>query len=815
MYIANLTQDVRYGLRTMLKNPLFTLIAVLAIAIGIGANVLVFSLVERILLSSLPYKEPDRLVKMLQAYPEGGLTSWGLSPALFSRYHDQNRTLDALAAYSNAGTILTGTDKPEFLQSGRVTADFFKVFGVDPVVGRGFSPGEDVQGKNSVCVLSYGLWQRRFGGDPNIVGKKLLLGDVPTEVVGVMPASFKFPAPETELWIPMALNPQAMHPFMLSGVARLKPGVGIEAAEADTSSVFKSAAAENPEMAGRKTPLPPGAGLKTVMTPLKEALVGKLEKPLLMLQIAVAFVLLIACANVANLLLSRATRRKQEIALRLALGATRGRLIRQLLTESLLLSLIGAATGITIAWWCLDALGRVYAQGIPRIEEAGISRTVLAVTLLMTLLTGVLFGLVPALRAYRMGLRGGMNEGGKGSVGAANRRLNSTLVAAQLALSLVLLVGAGLMVKSFQRLLTVDPGFGTDRVLTMVVPISGKKYEGNAEAASFYKRLTEEVRALPGVTAAAVSSSIPLNGKGAYDSHIAEGHEPPGEEAPQADIKVVSPGYFQAMGMSLRQGRDFSETDNENSPLVAVIDQKMAQMYWPNGDAIGKRVRTSDPDWYTIIGVAPTVKGASLTEESAPHLYLSFGQLYFAYGMSRDQRRMYLTVNTDRPQAIVSSIRDRVRALDPDVPVYSVSTMAEVIQNRIGSQRLISLLLSVFGGIALLLAAIGTYGVMSIFVNSRASEFAIRLALGAQPRHVLFSVMRQGLVIGALGAVVGLFGSWALTRAISSQLYEVTSVDPAVFSITPAVLLGVVLLACYVPARRAARTDPAVTLRNP
>lgn len=815
MIIADVAQDVRYGLRTMLKNPVFTLIAILTIAIGIGANVLVFTLVERILLSSLPYKEPDRLVKLVQAYPEIGLTSWGLSQATFSRYHGQNRSFEAVAAYLNAGTILTGSDKPAYLQSGRVTADFFKVFGVNPALGRTFTPGEDVQGKNNVCVLSYGLWQRRFGGDPNIVGKSLVLSDVPTEVVGVMPADFKFPLPETDLWVPMALNPQAMHPFTLVGVARLRPGAELSAAATDTTAIFRNAAMENPEIAGRKSPPPPGAGLKTVLTPLKESIVGKIEKPLLILQIAVAFVLLIACANVANLLLSRATRRTQEIALRLALGATRGRLIRQLLTESLLLALAGAVAGVVLAWWCLNALGRVYAQGIPRMEEAGISRTVLAATFAMTALTGVLFGLVPAFRAYLIGMKGGMSEGTKASAGSANRRLNSTLVAVQLALSLVLLIGAGLMLKSLQRLTTLNPGFETDRVLTMILPVSGKKYEGDEQALGFYKRLVEEVRALPGVNGAAVSSSIPLSGKGAYDSHVAEGHEPPGDEAPQADIKVVGPGYFKAMGMSLLQGRDFSDTDNANSPLVAVVDQKMAQQYWPNGDAIGKRIRTSDPDWYTIVGIAPTVKGQSLSEDSAPHLYLAAGQLFFAYGQSRDQRRMFLIVNTDRPSTVVASIRDRARELDPDVPVYAVNTMSDVIKDRLSSQRLISLMLTAFGGVALLLAAVGTYGVMSLFVNSRASEFAIRLALGAQPRSVLLSVLRQGLVLSAVGAVLGLFGSWALTRAISSQLFEVSTIDLAVFSITPAVLVTVALLACYVPARRAARTNPAVILRNP
>ncbi len=814
MMFADMAQDLRYGIRTMLKNPLFTLIAALAIAIGIGANVLVFSLVERILLNPLPYPEPDRLVRLLQAYPENGLNTWGLSQATFARYRDQNRSFEAAAAYLNTGAILTETDKPEYLQAGRVTADFFKVFGVNPVVGRTFTTGEDVQGKNNVCVLSYGLWQRRFGGDPQIVGKSLVLSDVPTEVVGVMPASFKFPLPETELWIPMALNPQTMNPFTLVGIARLKPGQELSVAAADTTSILRNAAAENPQIISRKSPPPPGAGLKTVLTPLKETIVGKIEKPLLILQIAVAFVLLIACANVANLLLSRATRRTHEIALRLALGATRGRIIRQLLTESLLLALVGAVAGIALAWWCLGALSRVYAQSIPRMEDASISRTVLAVTVAMTVLTGILFGLVPAFRAYWIGVRGGMSEGSKTSAGSANRRMNSTLVAVQLALSLVLLIGAGLMLKSFQRLMSVNPGFETEKVLTMILPVSSKKYEDNEQSLGFYKRLLEDVRALPGVNAAAVSSNIPLSGRASTDSHVVEGQEASGAEAPQAEIKVVSPGYFQAMGMSLQQGRDFLESDSGDAPLVAVVDQKLAHQYWPNGDAIGKRIRTGDPEWYTIVGVAPTAKGQSLSDESLPHLYLPYEQLFFAYGQSRDQRRMYLIVNTNNPAAIVSSIRDRVRTIDPDVPMYAVNTMSEVINKKLEGQRLINLLLTVFSAIALLLATIGVYGVMSVFVNSREPEFAIRLALGAQPRKLLLSVLKQGFLLAAVGAVIGLLGSWALTRAISSQLFEVSTIDPVIFSITPAVLVAVALLACYLPARRAARTNPVTVLRN-
>lgn len=813
MILSDVAQDLRYGFRSMLKNPIFSLVAVLTIAIGIGANVVVFTLVERILLNPLPYPESDRLVRLVQAYPEMGLTTWGLSPATFAKYRDGNQSFEALAAFATSGTILTGSEKSEYVRAGTVSADFFKVFGVSPIMGRTFVAGEDTPGNNNLVVLSHSLWQRRFGGDPQIVGKSLTLSGVNTQVIGVMPASFKFPTPETELWATMALNPQAMNPFLLGGIARLKPGVAPAAAVADTRSILWAAANENPAIISKKSAPPPGAGLTTIVTPLKDLIVGNIQRPLLIVQIAVAFVLLIACANMANLLLSRATRRTQEVALRLALGASPSRIIRQLLTESLLLALLGAVAGTALAWWCLRILGRVYGQGIPRIDEASISGKVLLVTVAMTIVTGLLFGLVPAFRAYWLGVKGGMNEGQKASAGHANRRMNSTLVVVQLAFSLVLLIGAGLVLKSFQRLMHVNPGFETEKVLTMILPVSNKKGT-QGQLLGFYKRLLEDVRGLPGVNSAAIASNVPFSGTPVVDAHVVEGKEPAGGDAPQAEMKVISSGYFKTMGMSLQQGRDFQDSDSEESPLVAIVDQVTARRYWPDGSAIGKRIRTGDPDWYTIIGVVSTVKEQSLSTEPNPHIYFTNDQLGFAYGQGRDQRRMYLVVNSDNPAGITPMIRNRVQALDTDVPIYSVNTMSANISRRLGPQRLINFLLGVFSGIALLLAAIGTYGVMSVFVGSRKPEFAIRLALGAQPRNLLTSVLKQGLVLAALGLVFGLAGSWALTRALSSQLFEVSTTDPFVYILIPAVLILVVLLACFLPARRASRTDPSAVLRN-
>jgi len=818
--LADLAQDIRYGFRSLVKNPLFSLVAALTIAMGIGANVVVFTLVDRILLSPLPFNDPDRIVRMVQAYPEMGLNTWGLSPATYAAYRNGQHSFDAFAVYQNTGTILTGSEKAEYVQASKVTADFFRVFGMNPVLGRTFAPDEDTAGKDKVVVLSHSLWLSRFGGDRQIIGKQVTLSDFPTEVIGVMPPSFRFPVPETQLWTPLVLNPQATAPYTMIAVGKLKQGLSVSAATSDTTAVLLHAANENPKIIARKSPPPAGAGLKTIVTPLKEYLVGNIRNRLLIAQVAVAFVLIIACANVANLLLSRATRRTSEIALRLALGASPGRVIRQLLTESVLLALVGAAAGVGFAWICLRALTQIYAEGIPRIQEAGIGGVVLLVTVVATVATGLLFGVIPAFRAYWLGVKGGLSEGQKGSAGQVSRRLNSTLVVVQLALSLVLLIGAGLVLKSFKNLMRVEPGFETEKVLTMIVPVSNKKGSQEQQLA-FYQRLLDDLRGLPGVNGVAFSSNIPFSGKQAVDGHVVEGMEPPGGEAPQAEIKVVSPGYFKTMGMTLLQGRDFNDSDRYNDPeadrgrLVAIVDQTVARNYWPGGSALGKRIRPAgEAEWFTIIGVAATVKETSLSTDALPHLYFAANQFGFAYGQSRDQNRMFLVVNSDNPGGLSPAIRDRVRALDPDVPVYAVSTMSENIMKRMGALRLINFLLSAFSVIALLLAAIGTYGVMSISVNSRAPEFAIRLALGAEPRNLLVSVLKQGLVLVVIGIGFGLLGSWGITRAISNQLFGVSTTDPLVFTITPAILVFVALLASFLPARRAAQTDPAAVLRE-
>ena len=817
---ADLAQDIRYAFRSLLKNPVFSLVAAFTIALGIGANVVVFTLVERILLNPLPFTDPDRIVRMIHSYPEKGLSTWGVSQAMFAAHRSGHHSFDALAIYQNTGLTLTGSGNAEFVQATRVTSDYFNVFGVNAERGRTFAPDEETAGKENVAILSHSLWASRFGSDPQIVGKQIILSEAPFQIIGVMPASFQFPSPEIQLWIPLVLNAQAFTPFTMIAVGKLKQGMSVEAATADTTSVLLHAATENPKLIRSESPPPPGAGLKTIVTPLKEHMVGNVKNRLLIAQVAVGFVLLIACANVANLLLSRATRRTSEISLRLALGASPGRIIRQLLTESVVLAVVGAIAGVLFAYFCLKALTQIYAEGIPRIQEATIGGVVLVVTVIATVATGLLFGLIPAFRAYWLGVKGGMTEGQKSTAGQASRRLNSSLVVVQLALSLVLLIGAGLVLKSFQNLMRVEPGFEADQLLTMIVPVS-KKIGKPEQQLAFYETLVDDLRTVPGIKNAAFASNVPFSGRQSVNGHFVEGMPPAGDAVPQAEMKVVSPGYFKTMGMTLLQGRDFNDSDIYDNPetdagrLVAIIDRTVAQTYWPGGNPLGKRIQPSGEElWFTIIGVVENVKEQNLATDALPHLYFAAKQYGFAFGQTRDQPRMNIVVNSDNPSAVAPAIRERVRLLDPDAPVYGVSTMSENILKRMGALRLINFLLSAFSIIALLLAAIGTYGVMSVSVNSRAPEFAIRQALGAEPRQLLVSVLKQGLVLAAIGIGIGLVGSWGITRAIASQLFGVSTTDLTVFILTSAILVTVALVASFLPARRAARTDPAAVLRE-
>ena len=803
--IEQVSQDVRYALRMLRKNPGFTAIVVTTLALGIGVNTAIFSLVDGILLRPLPYDQPDRLVRVIQSQPQLGLDTWNLSQASFSAIHNNAGSLESVAAYATGGANLTGDGDPERISVANVSADFFKVLGVPPLLGRAFRAGEDTPGNNGVCVISYGFWQRRLGADPNIVGRPLNLNSTSIEVVGVMPGGFSFPRPQTEIWLPIALNPTRSAPYFLRAIARLGPGVSPSQAEAETTAVLWDYARQH-DISESRIPLDQGSALKTIVTPQKEVMVGSTRKPLLILLCAVGLVLLIACANVANLLLARATSRVREIAVRFALGATPSRIARQLLTESTVLAFIGGAFGVMLAWLGVRMLDKLPIEGIPRIEVVTVDGRVLAFTAGLALLTGLLFGLMPALRAYRMGMVAAMHEGGRG--GTANRRSNRVLVAAQFAICFVLLIGAGLLLRSFQRLQSVELGFNPGNLLTMSLSLPGRKYPKPELALQFYESLIDRLRSLPGVRAAGIGTSLPFSGDANSDNFIVEGHEPAtGDEGVQALLLSITPGNFQAMGIPLLLGRDFLASDQSDSQPVAIIDETLARMYWPDGDALGKRVETTgDMQWMTIVGVVGGVKEGDLAEKPQPHIYAPLAQSPSVLAK--------LVLRTDGPaNSAIGAVRAAVSDLDKDVPTYAIRSMNDVISRTLNSQRLTNLLLTSFSALALLLAAVGIYGTMSLYVGSRSNEFGIRLALGARPGILLRSVLREGMVLIVAGVAVGAGLALALTSLIVSLLFEVSRTDPVVFTGVTFLLVFVALAACFVPARRASRVDPMIALR--
>jgi putative ABC transport system permease protein len=624
-----------------------------------------------------------------------------------------------------------------------------------------------------------------------------------------MPAEFKFPRYEIDLWTPLALDTKRTAPYFFAVIGRLKPGVQVAQAQTDTTNVLQNFGREHPNVS-EAVGLSEGNGPRTIVTPMREAMLGKTEKPLLVLLTAVALVLLIACANVANLLLARATSRTREIAVRVSLGASPARVARQLLTETVLLSFIGAVVGVGLAGFGIRMLDKLPISGIVRMEEVRLSGTVLAFTAGLTVFTGLLFGFMPALRAYAMGIASGIREGARGTV--SHRRLNSALVAVQFALSLVLLIGAGLLLKSFQRLESVDLGFNPENTLTMVATLPQSKYDNEEKALRFYETAIEGLRNWPGIKTVGLTDNLPFGDGGNVDSVIVEGQEPPEaanvSQAEQAEIQSVSPGTFDALEIPLLRGRDFAQVDNSQSLRVAIIDEPFARRYWPDGDVLGKRIQIGgDRQWLIIIGVVGGVKHLNLMEEKRPHIYFAMAQY--------PSRRASFVVRTDGPPSnVIPNFRAAIRQVDPDMPLYLVRPMTEIIGQTLSTQRLTNFLLTAFAIIALTLAAVGIYSTMSVYVGSRTKEFGIRLALGAQPGALRRAVMRQGLWLTGAGVVVGVAGALVLTRTIKSLLFEVSATDPLVFTAIPVLLVMVSLVACYTPARRATKVDPLEALRD-
>ncbi len=820
MIMETLIQDLRYGLRILLKRPGFTAVAVAALALGIGANSAIFSVVNGVVLRALPYKDPSRLaivwsrLSSLEGKPAS--PEYPVSAGDFVDWRDQNQSFEQIAAFHSRPFNITGTGEPETLGGVRASASLFSLLGVEPRLGRTFTAEEDQSGAEHVVIISYGLWQRRFGSDDKIIGRKITLNDESYDVVGVMPQGFQFPRKgempggfqfprQADVYLPLALTPAQMTDRgrdYLAVVARLK-----------TQATFAQAGAEMDAIAdGLKQRYPQSNTNKEInVVSLHQQITGKVRTTLFVLLGAVGFVLLIACANVANLLLARAASRQKEFAIRTALGASRTRVIRQLLTESILLSLLGGTLGVLLSLWGIDLLVALSPANLPRVDAIGLDGRVLGFTFVISLLTGIIFGLAPALQVSKPDLNDALKDGGRSSsIGFRHNRFRSLLVVTEVALSLVLLIGAGLMIRSFVRLLNVDPGLNTRNLLTLDAGLPRGKYTGPQQVA-FFQQVIERMQALPGVQSVGAVYPLPLSGAEEGMGIGIENRPPaaPGE-AYTSGPHWVSPDYFSVMAISLAAGREFTERDGVDAPRVVIINQAMAHRYWSDEDPIGRRIAfdqvNGQPNWREIVGVVKDVRHISLDSEPKPEMYFPFPQVPI----------FFLTIvlrTTGDPLSLAAAARGEVLAVKSDQPISNIHTMEELLANSVAQRRFNMLLLGVFATIALLLSAVGIYGVMSYSVVQRSHEIGVRMALGARRSDVLALVVKQGMALVLAGLGIGLGVAFALTRIMVSLLYGVSATDPLTFSIIALLLGAVAMLACYVPARRATKVDPMVALR--
>jgi putative ABC transport system permease protein len=803
--MQNLLQDIRYGLRVLWRSPGVTFAAVLALALGIGANTAIFSLVNAVVLRPLPYAQPERLVLAAYALAEA-------APANFLDWRKQNQSFEDMAAVNFWSANLNAGELPERLEGFQVTPSLFALLGVQPIQGRTFTAAEEQPGNDAVVLLSYGLWQRRFGSDPQIIGKTLTINARSFTVVGVMPPDFQFYRP-ADVWAPLAFTPQEAGRRTAGNMivlARLKPGVTMAQAQADMTGVARRLEQQYPAT---------NTGTNVRLVSLHDDLVGPVRLALLILLGAVVFVLLIACANIANLLLARAVARQKEVAIRAALGASRKRLIQQLLTESVLLGLLGGACGLLLASWAIQVLSAsIPPSSITTIIGArGIRLDVwmLGFTLLISLLTGIVFGLAPALQISRPDLNETLKEGGRGTAGSfRGRRLRSLLVVSEMALSVLLLIGAGLMIKSFLQLLRVNPGFDPHNVLTMEVSLLDSKYVDDNQINSFYQQTLERIKNLPGVQFVGMTSHLPLGGNNRVRNFDIEGQAPapPGQSAPLANYRITSPDFFRALSVPLLKGRFFNEQDTSSAPGVAIINETMANRYWPDQDPIGKRVRRVVPGakeplpWLQIVGVVKAIRHISLQDKPKPELYVPYQQ-----NASRDMTLVLRTASD--PLQLVSAVRNEVGSVDKDQPLFNINTMEQVVNESMVLNRFSMYLLAVFSIIALVLAAVGIYGVMSYSVTQRRHEIGVRIALGAQRTDVIKMIVKQGMGLALLGVGIGLLAALGLMRLIASLLYGVSANDLLTFGATALLLSLVALMASYFPALRATKVDPIIALR--
>jgi putative ABC transport system permease protein len=790
-------QDLRYSARILFKNSGFALVAVITLALGIGANTAIFSVVNAILLRPLPYFEPERIVSARSnesALDLADIKSW-------------SRSFEAVGGNTMQALDYTGNTEPVQWRVGLVTGDYFKTLGVQPALGRAISADDDQRGGARIIVLSHSLWREQFNGDPNIIGRAVPLSGGSYTVVGVMPAGFKSPRDSSEAWSPLqVVNPLAaayrgVH--FLQTYLRLKPGVSLAQAQSDMASIDKRLAEQFPEE--NKT-------RRQLLIPLHERIVGQSRQALLILFGAVGLVLLIACANFANLLLARAAAREQELVVRAALGASRWRLVRQLLTESVMISVLGGVAGLMLALWGIETLIDLKPENLPRLDTINIDGRVLIFTLVVSVVTGVLFGLAPAWNAARVNVNDALKEGGRGAAGIARHRVRSTLVVIELALALVLLIGAGLLIKSFWKLQNVRTGFNPDNLLTLRIDLPESRYREISNQMRYRRAALDELNSLPGVNAAMVSE-LPLSGDALTHNFLVEGRPPivPGEE-PEVETRSIAGDYFRLMQIPLLSGRDFTPQDKEDTPLVGVINKTLAQQFFLNEDPVGKRVRWAREDqinWITIIGVVDDVKQFGLELPDDPTLYTPYAQSNRPW-----KRWMTLVVRGESNTAVPASmVKNGVWKIDPLIPATRVRMMSEVMAEAVSAQRFNMLLLGIFAGVALLLSAVGIYGVISYAVTQRTHEVGIRMALGAQPRDVMKLVVGQGMLLALIGVSIGLITALALTRLMTSLLFGVSATDPMTFAVISLLLIAVALLACYLPARRATKVDPMVALR--
>jgi len=800
--MSALLQDVRYGARMLKRSPAFAAAVAAILALGIGANSAIFSVVNAVLLRPLPYRSPQRLVRVDETDPKG--EARGVSPADLLVFSSRVHAFESAGLSHWQNLTLTGPEGAENVFGGQVSSSSFAMLGTQPVIGRVFREDEFAPGSPDLAVLTYRLWKRRLGANPAILGRTQMMNGKPYTIVGVMPEDFLLDQ-RFELWTNWKFtgHDASDRGARATCIARLRAGATPEQAKAEVAAVLRDTAPDDV----RK-----GWGVR--LAPLAEQLTERVRGSLLVSLGAVAFVLLIACFNVANLLLARATGRSREIAVRSALGAGRTRVVRQLLTESLLLAVAGGALGLLIGAWGARALPALFPERIPvpRLDQTRLDAQVFWFTAALSLATGILFGIIPALQATRGNLINGLREGARGSGGGVGRRVRSTLVIAETALSLILLAGAGLMLRSFDRLMKVDPGFQADQALTLRVPMP-TSITDRRQQPLYYERILDRLRTLPGVNAAGLISPLPLAGVDANGTFALEGRPAPAGERQLVKLRVVSPGYFRAIGMQLKQGRVFQDSDGADAPAVAVITESLARKYFPGENPVGRRITgnlSGEGPYQTIVGVVKDVKNLELAADFDPAVYRDYRQYFFAQFAST----IVLRAQSGEPMRLAAQAQREIRALTPDQPVGDVKTMHQVLMENVSQPRFYTLLLSIYAGLALLLAGTGLYAVLAYAVNQRRQEIGIRMALGAGAGGVLRMVLKEAMRLIGAGVVIGLAGSWGLTRFIRSQLYQTAPADPAIFTIAPLLMILIAALAAWIPARRAMRVDPAIALRS-